>query len=75
MNKKLKTTGANWRLNLDVYCPYCENIHYDVIDEYEPFIDEWRDHFDKIPGTEKGLNIEMKCEECEKDFIITETEY
>lgn len=66
-----KTVTATWRLELNVYCPFCEDI-VNLLD-WESGIE--REALPEICKSEKDLDIEVECSECKKTFFVNETEF
>jgi len=68
---EIRKTSAEWRVELSVYCPYCDEYKSDILND----IDDSFEKLGKWVSSEKNLHVECICEDCGKEFIITETEY
>jgi len=63
------TTHARTHVEATCYCPYCWEIQCDIRNKlteceyYELRYDKW------------DIEVEIKCDECEKTFIVDEVEF
>lgn len=60
---------ANWRIQCNVECPYCERY----IDLYN----EVQDSFEWLPapGNSEDIEVAITCPECNRDFSIQRVEH
>lgn len=69
----MKKIIAEWDLELWVDCPHCRG-HFELMKT-----DQWAsglfEAFENICSTENDLDIQVKCEDCHKEFVITGTQY
>ncbi len=73
MEKTWRKTTANWSIELNVECPYC-NHYFDVMNDYGE-----QEMFNTAQvGESKKFEpdrFEVNCPECKKEFIINEVAY
>lgn len=63
----MKSTTANWHVELNVECPHCETfIDLMNYDEKEAF---------DFCSTEKDVDVEFCCPQCGQLFLIESTEF
>lgn len=63
----MKTTTAQSYLEILCHCPYCDYVN-DVLEDVR----------ESLPWGElssDNMDIEKKCDECQKTFLITEVFY
>lgn len=60
---------ANWRIQCNVECPYCNgyiDLYRDITDSFE-----WLPK----PGESCEIDVEITCPRCESDFNIQKVEF
>ena len=66
-----KNVTAEWNASLTVSCPHCGEYQGNILDDIQ-------DNFERLGkwySDETNLHIEMKCKDCNKNYIINETTY
>jgi uncharacterized Zn-finger protein len=60
---------ANWRIQCNVECPYCER--------YIDLVSEVQDSFEWLPwpGHSEDIEVEITCPKCNSDFTVQRVEY
>lgn len=60
---------ANWRIQCNVECPYCDN--------YIDLCSEINDSFEWLPspGHTEDMDVEITCPKCKSDFNLQKIEY
>ena len=64
---EIKTVSADTHLQIWVTCPYCR--------EYQNRLDELREHLGYGELRAENCDAEIRCEECQKIFIVKEISY
>lgn len=67
-NKPIEIT-AEWNVSFTVECPHCEHDN-DLMDT-----DEWWCTYGNIGETRTGLTAHETCSKCDKEFIVTGSQY
>lgn len=60
---------ANWRIQCNVECPYCDSyidLYSDIQDSFE-----WL----PSPGESVDIQVEIMCPKCSRDFTIQRIEH
>lgn len=70
--KRIEASGSWHTPTLGVYCPHCKEW-FDAFEQIEE-MDEWYLLLKPLT-TENGLDIELTCPDCNKEFYLTETDY
>ena len=65
----MKKTYASWISELWATCPYCEESQEIEFSD----IDEWWLKLGNICESKEDINHKHICEECGKEFLISET--
>lgn len=69
-----KEAIAHWDISCFVDCPYCGQF-IDLMDEKSSGLDFEQRPWPGMNPRQVDLEIEIRCENCEKEFIVNEIEY
>ena len=66
MSKELERVDAHWDARLYTSCPCCdEQLEIEFTE-----IKDWHEVIGGVLNNKSGVNLKMKCEECEEEFIV-----